>query len=93
LFPLSKVKDIIAPGGAVTASLVNVGPDASGSYLRTEAGYWAHPEWKLIGNTQAIPDQREARVPESPSPSPHPCHQSGETGSKAQRSSVECIPA
>jgi hypothetical protein len=56
--PLSKVKYTIAPGGIVTASLVNVGPDASGMYLRTESGYWAHPDLKLIWNSQALPDGR-----------------------------------
>ncbi len=56
--PLSKVKYTVGPGGVVTASLVNVGPDASGMYLRTESGYWAHPDLKMIWNTQALPNGR-----------------------------------
>lgn len=56
--PLSKVKYTIGPGGVVTASLVNVGPDANGMYQRTESGYWAHPDLKIIWNTQALPDGR-----------------------------------
>lgn len=56
--PLSKIRYTIAPGGVVTATLVNIGPDASGMYLRTESGYWAHPDLKMIWNTQALPDGR-----------------------------------
>lgn len=56
--PLSKVKYTIGPGGVVSAALVNVGPDANGMYLRTESGYWAHPDLKVIWNTQALPNGR-----------------------------------
>jgi len=56
--PLSKVKYTIGPGGIVTSTLVNVGPDVNGMYLRTESGYWAHPDLKLIWNTLALPNGR-----------------------------------
>jgi len=56
--PLSKVKYTIGPGGVVTATLENVGPDANGMYLRTESGYWAFPDLKMIWNTLALPNGR-----------------------------------
>jgi hypothetical protein len=54
--PLSKIKYTIGPGGVVTANLINVGPDSNGMYQRTESGYWAHPDLKIIWNTQALPN-------------------------------------
>jgi len=56
--PLSKIRYTIGPGGVVTATLVNIGPDSNGNYLRTESGYWAHPDLKLIWNTAALPNGR-----------------------------------
>lgn len=56
--PLSKIRYTIGPGGVVTASLINIGPDSNGMYLRTESGYWAHPDLKIIWNTQALPNGR-----------------------------------
>ncbi len=56
--PLSKIRYTIGPGGVVTANLVNLGPDASGMYQRTESGYWAHPDLKMIWNTAALPNGR-----------------------------------
>jgi parallel beta-helix repeat protein len=54
--PLSKIKYTIGPGGLVTATLENIGPDSNGMYLRTESGYWAHPDLKMIWNTLALPN-------------------------------------
>lgn len=56
--PLSKIRYTIGPGGIVTATLVSVGPDATGQYTVTDSGYWAHSDLKLIWNTAAIPNGR-----------------------------------
>ena len=56
--PLSKIKYTINPGGTVTASLESIGPDADGLYLRTDSGYWAHPDLMAIWNTRALPNGR-----------------------------------
>jgi parallel beta-helix repeat protein len=56
--PLSKIKYTIGPGGTVTATLENIGPDASGLYTRTDSGYWAFPDLMMIWNTRAIPNGR-----------------------------------
>jgi hypothetical protein len=56
--PLSKIQYTINPGGTVTASLESIGPDADGLYLRTDSGYWAHPDLMAIWNTRALPNGR-----------------------------------
>jgi parallel beta-helix repeat protein len=56
--PLSKIKYTVNPGGTVTASLEPIGPNADGLYLRTDSGYWAHPDLMAIWNTRALPNGR-----------------------------------
>lgn len=56
--PLSKIKYTISPSGMVVATLVNVGPDSNGLYLRTDSGYWSHPDLKLIWNTRRVENGR-----------------------------------
>jgi hypothetical protein len=56
--PLSKIRYTIGPGGIVTATLENVGPDATGQYMVTDTGYWAHSDLKLIWNTTAVANGR-----------------------------------
>jgi parallel beta-helix repeat protein len=56
--PLSKIRYTIGPGGVVTSTLVSIGPDSNGMYQRTESGYWAHPDLKIIWNTLALPNGR-----------------------------------
>ncbi len=56
--PLSKIKYTINPGGTVTASLESIGPDVNGLYLRTDSGYWAHPDLMAIWNSRALPNGR-----------------------------------
>jgi len=54
LDPLNKYKYVILTNGSVQMTLVNVGPDANGLYLRTDrpdSGYWSSPDLKLILNT------------------------------------------
>ena len=61
LDPLSKIKYTIGTNGLVVASLVNVGPDANGLYLRTDrpdSGYWTSPDLKLLLNTLALQNSR-----------------------------------
>jgi len=61
LDPLSKIKYTIGSGGVVVASLVNVGPDANGLYMRTDlpdSGYWTSPDLKLLLNTVALQNSR-----------------------------------
>ncbi len=61
LDPLSKIKYTIGSGGVVVASLVNVGPDANGLYMRTDlpdSGYWTSPNLKLLLNTVALQNSR-----------------------------------
>jgi len=61
LDPLSKIKYTIGTNGLVMASLVNVGPDANGLYLRTDrpdSGYWTSPDLKLLLNTVALQNSR-----------------------------------
>jgi len=61
LNPLSKIKYTIGTNGLVVASLVNVGPDANGLYLRTDrpdSGYWTSPDLKLLLNTLALQNSR-----------------------------------
>jgi hypothetical protein len=56
LHPLSKIQYTITAGG-VLATLVNIGPDAQGLYLRTDlpwSGYWSSPDLKLMLNTQVL---------------------------------------
>jgi hypothetical protein len=60
LHPLSKIQYTITSGG-VTATLVNIGPDAQGLYLRTDlpwSGYWSSPDLKLMLNTQVLDNGR-----------------------------------
>jgi parallel beta-helix repeat protein len=56
--PLSKIRYSIGPGGIVTATMENIGPDSNGMYLRTEAGYWTYPDLKIVWNTLAVPNGR-----------------------------------
>lgn len=61
LDPLSKIKYTIATNSTVVASLVAVGPNANGLYLRTDrpdSGYWAFPDLKLILNTGRLENDR-----------------------------------
>jgi len=61
LDPLNKIKYTIATNGWVVASLVSVGPDANGLYLRTDrpdSGYWTSPDLKLLLNTLALQNSR-----------------------------------
>jgi parallel beta-helix repeat protein len=60
LDPLSKIKYTLTVTGVV-ASLVNVGPDANGLYLRTDradSGYWTSPDLKLLLNTLSLQNAR-----------------------------------
>lgn len=50
--PLTKVRYFVSSSGRVDARRVNVGPDEDGLYERTEEGYWAHPDLKMIWNTR-----------------------------------------
>jgi hypothetical protein len=56
--PLSKIKYTIGPGGTVTHTLENIGPDSNGLYLRTDSGYWAHPDLMMIWNTRQLENGR-----------------------------------
>lgn len=56
--PLSKIRYTINPGGSVSATLENIGPNADGLYRRTEEGYWAHRDLLAIWNTRALEDGR-----------------------------------
>jgi len=61
LDPLSKIRYTIATNGTVVASLVSVGPNANGLYMRTDradSGYWAFPDLKLILNTGRLENDR-----------------------------------
>ena len=61
LDPLNKIKYTIGTNGWVVASLVNVGPNANGLYLRTDrpdSGYWTSPDLKLLLNTLALQNSR-----------------------------------
>ncbi|HUC84498.1 MAG TPA: right-handed parallel beta-helix repeat-containing protein [Candidatus Acidoferrales bacterium] len=58
--PLSKVMYVLTTNGLV-ASLVNVGPDLNGLYLRTDlpnSGYWTSPDLKLLLNTLSLQNTR-----------------------------------
>ena len=56
--PLSKIKYTVGPGGTVTHTLENIGPDSNGLYLRTDTGYWAHPDLMMIWNTPSLDNGR-----------------------------------
>ena len=53
--PLTKIKYTINPDGTVTATRVTLGPmthnGLEGLYERTNVGYWAHMDLKIIWNT------------------------------------------
>jgi parallel beta-helix repeat protein len=55
LDPLTKIQYIINPDGTVTAKRVTLGPFSSGAleglYQRTDSGYWAHRDLKMIWNS------------------------------------------
>jgi hypothetical protein len=60
LHPLSKIQYTITSSG-VTATLVNIGPDAQGLYYRTDlpwSGYWSSPDLKLMLNTAVLDNGR-----------------------------------
>jgi hypothetical protein len=61
LDPLSKIKYTISTNGLVIATLVSVGPDANGLYMRTDradSGYWTSPDLKLLLNTLSLQNAR-----------------------------------
>ncbi|MCL5097106.1 MAG: right-handed parallel beta-helix repeat-containing protein [Candidatus Omnitrophica bacterium] len=58
LDPLSKIKYTVTSTGKVLATSVSIGPDANGLYLRTDSGYWAFPDLKLIWNTRRLENGR-----------------------------------
>ena len=56
LDPLSKVEYVLTSDG-LAATLVNIGPDLNGLYLRTDlpnSGYWTSPDLKLLLNTLSL---------------------------------------
>lgn len=60
LDPLSKVRYTLTSTGVVS-TLVSIGPDANGLYLRTDradSGYWTSPDLKLLLNTLSLPSGR-----------------------------------
>lgn len=54
--PLTKIKYTINLSGTVDTTRESIGPDENGRYLRTDDGYWAHPDLKMIWNTRRVPD-------------------------------------
>ena len=61
LDPLNKYKYVILTNGSVQMTLVNVGPNGNGLYLRTDrpdSGYWSSPDLKLILNTYHLANGR-----------------------------------
>lgn len=50
--PLTKVRYFIDGSGRVTSRRINVGPDDGGFYQRTNDGFWAHPDLKLVWDTR-----------------------------------------
>ena len=55
--PLTKIKYTIV-SNTVIPTRESIGPDSYGCYLRTESGYWAFPDLKMIWNTTRLPDGR-----------------------------------
>ena len=61
LDPLNKYKYVIEGDGTVQTTLVNVGPDVNGLYLRTDradSGYWSAPDLKLVLNSYRLQNGR-----------------------------------
>ncbi|MCP3875517.1 MAG: right-handed parallel beta-helix repeat-containing protein [Desulfobacteraceae bacterium] len=60
---LTKVLYTINPDGTVSSQRISIGPlpnpaNLKGLYMRTETGYWAHRDLKVVWNTSGIPNGR-----------------------------------